>query len=90
MMVWNGYDNSSELQVSDGAISKKIWVETVEEILEEKNWYETPNNVVAVPLDAITGKETTDTNKTFMYYYVSGSEYNNTNTEFVYKEKTNN
>lgn len=90
MMVWNGYDDSSELQVSDGSISKKIWVETVEDLLDEKNWYETPSNVVAVPLDAITGKDPTDQNKSFMYYYVSGSEYNNTNTEFVYKEKTSN
>ena len=86
MMVWNGYDDSKELKVSDGAISKNIWVDTMESILKENNWYEAPSNVVGVPLDPITGDKPKD-DKYFIYYYVSGSEYNNQNTEFVYKEK---
>ena len=89
MMVWNGYDDSKELKVSDGAISKNIWADTMESILKESNWYETPSNIVGVPLDPVTGAKPKD-DKYFMYYYVSGSEYNNQNTEFVYKEKTAN
>lgn len=89
MMVWNGYDDSKELKVSDGAISKNIWADTMESILKESNWYETPSNIVGVPLDPVTGDKPKD-DKYFMYYYVSGSEYNNQNTEFVYKEKTSN
>lgn len=89
MMVWNGYDDSKELKVSDGAISKNIWADTMESILKESNWYETPSNIVGVPLDPVTGDKPKD-DKYFMYYYVSGSEYNNQNTEFVYKEKTAN
>ena len=48
-----------------------------------------PNNVVGIPLNAITGEVTEDTKKTTIFYYVNGSEYNNKDTEFVFKEKDN-
>ncbi|MGN1370709.1 MAG: transglycosylase domain-containing protein [Candidatus Coprovivens sp.] len=88
MMVWNGYDDNEELQVKDGTISKNIWVDTMENLNIEKKWYDMPNNVVGVPLDAITGEVTNNKEKTNIFYYVNGSEYNNQDTEFVYKEKT--
>lgn len=87
MMVWNGYDDNSELEVKDGAISKNIWVDTVENLDIEKTWYTMPSNVVGVPLNAVTGEETDDVSKTTIFYYVNGSEYNNQNTEVVFKEK---
>lgn len=90
MLVWNGYDDNRELEVKDGSISKNIWVDTVENLSIEKEWYEMPDNVVGIPLNAITGKEETDSKKINVFYYVNGSEYNYTDTEFVYKEKTTN
>ena len=90
MLVWNGYDDNRELEVKDGNISKNIWVDTVENLSIEKEWYDMPDNVVGVPLNAITGKEETDSKKINIFYYVNGSEYNYTDTEFVYKEKTTN
>ena len=87
MLVWNGYDHNSMLEVKDGAISKNIWVDTVENIDIEKDWYKMPNNVVGVPLDAITGEVTDIQEKTTIFYYVNGSEYNNQDTEFVFNEK---
>ena len=90
MLVWNGYDDNRELEVRDGSISKNIWVDTVENLSIEKEWYEMPDNVVGIPLNAITGKEETDSKKINVFYYVNGSEYNYTDTEFVYKEKTTN
>lgn len=86
MMVWNGYDDNSEMAVKDGTISKNVWVDTVENLSIKKEWYEMPNNVVGVPLDAITGEETTDTSRTSIFYFVNGSEYKNYNTETVFKE----
>ena len=88
MMVWNGYDDNSELKVKDGSISKNIWVDTVENIKINKEWYDIPNNVVGVPLDSITGELTNNKERTTIFYYVNGSEYNNQDTELVYKEKT--
>lgn len=89
MITWNGYDDNKEMEVKDGAISKNIWVNTIENISIEKKWYEMPNNVVGIPLDAVTGEETNDSKKTTIFYYVNGSEYNNKDTEFVFKEKDN-
>ena len=89
-MVWNGYDDNSELKVSDGAISKNIWADTINSIDIDYKWYEQPENVVGIPLNAITGEVTDDAKKTNIFYYVSGSEYNSTDTEFVYKEKSSN
>ena len=88
MLTWNGYDDNREMIVKDGNISKNIWIDTVENLNIEKKWYDMPNNVVGKPLNAITGEITDDVKKTTIFYYVNGSEYNNKDTEFVYKEKT--
>lgn len=76
MLVWNGYDDNRELNGTNSNISKNIWVETVEEYLKNKEstWYEKPDNVVGIPRDAVTGKDVTDINKSFIYYYVKGSD----------------
>lgn len=87
MLVWNGYDDNKELEVKDNVISKNIWVDTMEKYLENKesNWYEQPNNVIAVPLDAITGKEPSDQSHIFVYYFVKGSE--DVKDEYIKKEE---
>ncbi len=90
MLVWNGYDDNNSLKVADGAISKNIWADTMLELDINNNWYQTPNNVVGVLLDSITGEEPTNSEKASIFYYVNGSEYNNDNTELVYKEKYSN
>ncbi|MBR1417133.1 MAG: penicillin-binding protein [Bacilli bacterium] len=76
MMVWNGYDDNREMKASDGNIAKNIWVETAENYLKDKetSWYEKPTNVVGVPLNAITGQETTNNSNMFIFYFVKGSE----------------
>ena len=88
MMVWNGYDDNQQLEVKDGTYSKNIWVDTIEKLDISYEWYEMPSNVIGVPLNAITGEETNDEDNTNIFYYVNGIEYNNQDTEFVYKEKT--
>ena len=79
MLVWNGYDDNQEMEVADGSISKNIWVNTVEEYLKDKeaSWYDLPNNVIGIPLDAVTGTEPTDENNIFVYYFINGSQYVN-------------
>ena len=89
MLVWNGYDDNREVKIKDNIISKNIWVDTVEKYLNNQNssWYETPNNVVGLPLDAITGEETTDPNHMFVFYYLKGSE--ESQDSYVIKEENN-
>jgi hypothetical protein len=35
-MIWNGYDDSSEVKAKDGIIAKNIWVEATENYLKSK------------------------------------------------------
>ena len=75
MMVWNGYDDNREVKAGDGNIAKNIWVNTVESYdIDNKEWYETPNNVVGLLLDSITGEKVSDKNKGYVYYFIKGSE----------------
>ena len=41
-----------------------------------------PENVVGVPLDAITGNQAVNDKKMYVYYYVKGSEYVNSEMEY--------
>lgn len=78
MGVWNGYDDNRVTDANDGSISKNIWVDTVEQYLEnekEDTWYNMPQNVVGVLIDPISGALADDsTAKKKMLYYIKGTE----------------
>ncbi len=79
MLVWIGYDNNMEFTNNYSSVTKNIWADTMEDIqkdLDKDNWYETPNDVVGIILDAVTGEVTNDSNKAIVYYYLKGSEPN--------------
>ena len=89
MMMWMGYDNNKEVNGNVRNNAKKIWASTIEESLNSINttWYETPKNVVAIPLDAVTGKTTNNQNKVALYYYVKGTEPGVNKEQYVVKEE---
>lgn len=76
MITWTGYDDNSDLAVSIGTDAKNIWADTTEQILnnKENHWYTKPNNVIGLPLNAVDGTNTNDTDKINMFYYLRGSE----------------
>lgn len=75
MVSWTGYDDNSGLALNTGLEAKNAWVETIESfVTEEDSWYEMPDNVVGMPLSAVEGVPTSDTNKMNMFYYLRGSE----------------
>ncbi len=76
MVTWVGMDDNSSLSANDSYISKNIWADTVEDILgdTESSWYEAPENVVGVVLDAVSGKPTNDVSKATLFYFVKGTE----------------
>ena len=88
MVTWVGMDDNSNLSANDSYISKNIWADTVEDVLTdtEEHWYETPENVVGVVLDAVSGKPTTDVSKATLFYFVKGTE-DVIDTEYVSKEE---
>lgn len=89
MMMWMGYDNNKEVNGNVRNNAKKIWALTIEESLNSINttWYETPKNVIAIPLDAVTGKTTNNQNKVALYYYVKGTEPEVNKEQYVVKEE---
>ena len=88
MVTWVGMDDNSNLSANDSYISKNIWADTVEDILKdtEEHWYETPENVVGVVLDAVSGMPTSDASKATLFYFVKGTE-DVIDTEYVSKEE---
>ena len=89
MMMWMGYDNNKEVNGNVRNNAKKIWALTIEESLNSINttWYETPKNVIAIPLDAVTGKTTNNQNKVALYYFVKGTEPGVNKEQYVVKEE---
>lgn len=89
MMMWMGYDNNKEVNGNVRNNAKKIWALTIEESLNSINttWYETPKNVIAIPLDAVTGKTTNNQNKLALYYYEKGTEPGVNKEQYVVKEE---
>ena len=89
MMMWMGYDNNKEVNGNVRNNAKKIWALTIEESLNSINttWYETPKNVIAIPLDAVTGKTTNNQNKVALYYYVKGTDPGVNKEQYVVKEE---
>lgn len=76
MLVWIGYDDNREFTKNYGYMTKNIWADTMEEIQNglSDNWYNTPENVVGILLDAVTGEVTNNSNRAIVYYYLKGSE----------------
>ena len=75
MMVWTGDDDNKDVESNYSKITKNIWADTVESILEgkEETWYNQPQNVDAVYLDAVTGQYTTQDNGS-LFYFLKGTE----------------
>ncbi len=74
MLVWNGYDNAKSVEVKDGLTSKKIWLETMNNLPNSNSWYEAPENIIGIPLNAITGKYDENSKNSNIFYFVKGTE----------------
>ena len=77
LVSWAGYDDSSEISNNIVSSNKKSWAHAIESYLKEKdnNWYQIPQNVVAVLVDPINGEVATEEsiNKRILYY-IEGTE----------------
>ena len=73
--LWSGYDDNSDVNNSDSTSLKNVWVDTIESSLQgkEDNWYETPENVVGVAIDPISG-EAVSSGTAKVLYYIKGTE----------------
>ncbi len=85
MLTWMGYDEGKTITQDIRTNARNAWAETMESVASgrEQTWYETPQNIVAVPLDAVTGKTTSNKGKMAMYYFVKGTEPNYSPEQYV-------
>ncbi len=74
MLVWAGNDLNEKAPKAYSKIIKDIWLDTVEDYLKdhEDTWYELPSDVVAVPMDPISGKYNAKSNT--LFYFLDGSQ----------------
>lgn len=82
--IWMGYDDNRGTDVSTGSVMKNLWIDTIEEYLKdyEDKWYKTPNNVIGVLVNPITGNLSTESDtKTKLLYYIKGTQPYNENKE---------
>lgn len=76
MMVWIGNDDAKYIDNKASYYSKNIWLETMEGYLEntEPTWYDTPQNVIGLIRDGITGEESISSKNSTVFYYIKGTE----------------
>lgn len=74
MLVWAGNDSNKYTPKSYSKYIKNIWLDTVTNYEKDKEdtWYTKPDNVVAVPMNPISGKYNPKSNT--LFYFLSGSE----------------
>ena len=58
MMVWAGNDMNKNVNSVYSKKIKNIWCDTIEEYLKNKedSWYEPSDNIIGIPLDAVSGE----------------------------------
>ena len=77
MSIWVGNDDNTNLKENDYKYIKKIWANTIETYLKDRDnsWYNKPDNIVGVFVDPITGKlANKETKKKKIFYYLLGTE----------------
>lgn len=74
MLVWAGNDLNQNVNKSYSKAIKDIWLDTMEfyEAEREDTWYAMPEDVVAVPMEPITGKYNAKSNT--LFYFLDGSQ----------------
>lgn len=74
MLVWAGNDQNAETPKTYSKAIKNIWLATMENVEKDMDevWYTKPDNVVAVPMDPITGKYNSKSKS--LFYFLSGTE----------------
>ena len=72
--IWTGYDDNKMVDSRDSSNIKNTWVDIMESYLDKDGWYKTPNNVVGVAIDPVSGKVATSGSKAKVLYYIKGTE----------------
>ena len=76
MLCWAGKDNNDDASKNYSKYIKNIWLDSVTSYEKDKDknetWYKKPDNVVAIPMDPVSGKF--KENSRSLYYFIKGTE----------------
>ncbi len=76
MIVWAGNDENNEVAKKHSKLIKNIWLDTVEfyekDTDPETSWYEMPDNVIAMPMNPISG--TYSPKSKSLFYFIDGTQ----------------
>ena len=76
MLCWAGKDNNADSSKNYSKYIKNIWLDSVTSYEKDKDknetWYKKPDNVVAIPMDPVSGKF--KENSRSLYYFIKGTE----------------
>ena len=77
ILVWSGNDDSSEVSSTKSYYTKNIFADvakSVNKLEDTNNWYDQPDDVVCVMLDAVSGEVNLKSNKQAKYCFIKGTE----------------
>ena len=89
MSIWVGNDDNSILQINDYKYIKKIWANTMESYLKDKDnsWYSQPINVIGIFVNPINGEiANQNEKKKKIFYYLKGTEPISTEEKIIKKK----
>ncbi len=75
--IWTGYDDNKPVNSNDSTNIKNTWVDIMENYFGDSKddmWYKTPDNVVGVAINPVSGKVASDGGKSKVLYYMKGTE----------------
>jgi len=76
MLVWCGNDMNNPVPRSYSRNIRNIWIDTVEFALRDTSqiWYEIPEDIIGLPLNAISGEFDPSNNNNALFFFRRGSE----------------
>ena len=70
--IWTGYDDNRKLKNTETKYIKYIWADIMEKYNDKNYWYETPNNIVGIKLNPVTGMiSEEDKYQKYLYYDIN-------------------
>lgn len=70
--IWTGYDNNRKVDNMETKYIKYIWANIMKEYNKKEYWYQTPNNIIGIKLNPITGTiSSEDKYQKYLYFDVN-------------------
>lgn len=70
--IWTGYDDNRKISNKETKYIKYIWADIMRQYNKKNYWYQTPNNIIGIKLNPITGMiNNEDKYQKYLYYDIN-------------------